>query len=112
MDYSTLSRLGAEGLAAVPQDQLTTLADWCQDWAEATGDARYCFIAKALSAADSWREEHDEAGRVPEDLLAEIDTLVRTELPTALAAETPSHGARLAADLCRQVLPMVHPPIL
>ncbi len=71
MDYSTLSRLGAEGLAAVPQDQLTTLDDSCQDWAEATGDARYCFIAKVLSAVDSWREEHDEAGGVPEDLLAE-----------------------------------------
>lgn len=112
MDYSTLSRLGAEGLAAVPGDQLTTLADWCEDWAEATGDARYCFIARALGAVAGWREEHDEAGGVPAEFLSEIDSLVRAELPAALAAETPSHGAHLAADLCRQVLPIVHPPVL
>jgi ketol-acid reductoisomerase len=110
VDYSTLSRLGVEGLAAVSGEQLTTLADWCQDWAEATGDARYCFIAKTLSAVDAWREHHDEAGGVPAELLLAIDALVRAELPAALAADTPSHGAHLAADLCRSVLPILQPP--
>jgi hypothetical protein len=110
VDSSTLRRVAREGLASVNAQQLTDLALWCRDYAEASGDARYASIGAALKSLDDWRTEYDEAGGIPADLIAAADRLVTTRLPAILDAEDPADASALARTFREETEALLLPP--
>lgn len=110
MDHETLERLAADGLSALPGNQLHDLAVWCWDWCEVTGDGRYCSLWRTLDDLDAWLSEHEERGGVPRALAKEIDGLIRSRLGEVLQADSPESGAVLARNLRIEVAERLLPP--
>jgi hypothetical protein len=72
MDQRSLQRLTDGGIATYPPAQLGHLAEWCWDFGEATGDARYCSLSRTVWVlADLWKH-HDG---VATSLVADLDAL-------------------------------------
>lgn len=92
----SLKRPADGGDEAVPFDQWRTVASWSRDHAEATGDARYCSIARALGTVAS---AFDEWGVLDTSSAAAIDHEVRTQLPAITTADEPGDGPLLARRL-------------
>jgi hypothetical protein len=55
MDEATLRRLSEVGLGQLPPAALRDLVPFCWDRAEATGDARFCSVARALEDVESYQ---------------------------------------------------------
>ena len=104
MSRESLQQLIERGLFALPPTRLGDLADWCWDWCEATGDGRYCGLARTLRIIAGWFEEHDRYGGVPAGTVAELDGLLGRELPMILAATDPASGAMLGRELREAIL--------
>lgn len=54
MTQELLRQLASGGLRALPPERLDDLAQWCLEWAEATGDGRYSVLAQTLTQLRSW----------------------------------------------------------
>jgi hypothetical protein len=107
MDLTTLHRLADGGLDALPVDHWADLSAWCWDWAEASGDARFCSLARALTAVDEWMSAH---GVVPDDVWRNIDRVCREDLPGVLAPSDPTAAAALGRQFRQRVLAQLIPP--
>jgi hypothetical protein len=101
MDRATLNRLAQSGFETVTGDELSTLAPWCRDWCEATGDGRYCIISDALASIDTWWSDHNDS--VPAKLLEEISAVLRRDLPAVLSEDDLSSASMLAATMRRSI---------
>lgn len=96
MDRQSLLQLAEGGLVAYPPAALGDLADWCWDYSEATGDARFCSLARALSLLVELFEYNSG---VPLTLVNELDPVLRQGIQESLNARLPQHGAQLARNL-------------
>jgi hypothetical protein len=112
VDLSTLRALATEGLGfdAVHGDDVETLSDWCWDWCEQTGDARFCSISRMLGHLDAWWTEHDESGGVPSALLKRIESVIQRDLQRILDATDPASGSVMARALRQEVDGYLLPP--
>lgn len=67
-----LQRLAEGGYRAVSFDRWRDLANWCWDYAEASGDARYCSLARGPgTVASAWSAPFDFRLEAPEPVGAE-----------------------------------------
>jgi hypothetical protein len=96
--------LAERGVAAFPPSNLSTLAEWCWDFGESSGDARYCSLYRTLSMVAT---PFDEDDALSSDAVATIDGIMRTSLPDVLAAESAADGSLLARALREQILDAV-----
>lgn len=94
MDQSSLQRLADDGLAAFPPDRLPEAAGWCWEFGAATGDARWCLLARTLDRLAA--PFTDGNGALPSELTSQIDSVLRDLLPDVLYAPTAVEGASLA----------------
>jgi hypothetical protein len=101
MDHQSLQRLANTGIRSFPPDKLNDIVEWCWDYGETTGDARYCSTARALSMLAELFD-NDEGG-VDATLVEELDTVLCQHIPGILAADSAEHGAQLARHL-REIL--------
>lgn len=106
MDLALLRRLAEGGSEAVPVDQFRELSNWCWDWSEASGDARFCSLARALGSIDSWYSEHDA---VPRHLANELEQACLEDLPPILEAGAPADAAILARGFRQRVEALLLP---
>jgi hypothetical protein len=98
VDEASLKELGLSGLVSAPH--LRTLEAWCWERAEATGDARFCGIARALeNIAEAW----DDRRVLPPVITSELQTAFRIHLPSTLAVSAAEEGAGLARLLREEV---------
>jgi len=87
-----LRRLAAEGFGEVPGSELETLAAWSEDWATASGEARYSLIAEGLrEVSTNWGDQP-----LPVQLVESIEAIFRDDLVAALDADNPKDGAYFA----------------
>jgi hypothetical protein len=96
VDQHSLRRLAADGVAAFPPSGLTTLADWCWDYGEATGDARYCSLWRTFTAIAAAFEDLEA---VDSSAVTRIDHLLRSEIPEILDAPDAAEAAGIARRL-------------
>ena len=101
MDQHSLRRLAKGGIARFPPADLGPLADWCWDYGEATGDARYCSLWRALHPI---AEAFDDRGALPTELVNHFDAVLNELLDGVLDAETAESGSMLARSLREQLL--------
>jgi hypothetical protein len=98
VDESSLRQLGVERLTSVPATR--NVEAWCWDYAEATGDSRYCGLARALEQiAEVW----DDHSALPFEVLNEIHRSFRKALPGVMDAESAEEGAGLARLLREEI---------
>lgn len=107
MDLASLRRLAEDGFDGLSADRLGDLAAWCWDWSEATGDARYCSLARSFTAIDTWWSEYVT---IPRAIAAEIERVLREDLPGVLEASDPAAGAGFARLMRQRVLSLLRPP--
>lgn len=107
MDHESLRRLADNGFDGLSADRLGDLASWCWDWSEASGDTRFCSLARSFSAVDSWWTEHEVIPRV---LRSEIEQVLREDLPDVLEASEPATAAHFARLMRQRLLPLLLPP--
>lgn len=93
MDQNSLRRLAETGIREFPPGDLAHLADWCWDFGEATGDARYCSLSRSFGMIADLFESH---GAAPLDLVLALDELVQSRIGPILDAETAADGSYLA----------------
>lgn len=86
MDEAKLRRLGSRDISGIPE--LRDLAAWCLEMSEATGDARYCGIARTPGLH---RRRWERDGSILTRTLA-----FQRDLPSVLDALTAEEGAGLA----------------
>ena len=110
MDLSTLRDLAVQGFTAVRGDQLGALAEWCQDYSEATGDARYASVGQGLDELFEWWSEHDRSGGIPLVLRNEIEETIKSRLPLILATTDPADAAPLARDFRQELESKLYGP--
>jgi hypothetical protein len=103
MDLDSLRTLAYQGFAGIKGDQLGDLAEWCRDYSEATGDARYASIGQALSELSEWWSWHDRSGGIPFRLMSEIEGIIKERLPEILAAASARDAAPLARNFRREI---------
>lgn len=103
LDSESLRLLAERGFAGVPGDQLHDLGEWCVDFSEASGDARYSTIGRTLIDLAEWWSEHDKYGGIPVMLKDELESLLMSHLPTVLNVERSSDAAPLARLLREEV---------
>ncbi len=106
MDSSTLRRLGEGGFDAVRVSQFPDLAAWCQDWCQATGDGRYCILARVLGMIDEWWSDQG----VPEELGREVERTLTSKIPAIIEAESPASGAAFAVGLREEIASLLLTP--
>lgn len=94
MDVDDIRRLATTGLAAFPPTALESAADWLWDYGEATGDARYCSLSKAIGTIAVAFE--DRYGSLPSPVIAALDDILSERLVDVLSASSPADGSRLA----------------
>jgi hypothetical protein len=99
VDTSTLELVASSGISAVGLDRLSGLADYCKDWCVITGDARFCLLSDLFGYADG---RVDDQG-LPSAMLAELDLLLKEQLPPILTASESGFAASLARELGREV---------
>ena len=107
MDQHTLWRLAEAGIGALPPAELRALADWCHDFGEISGDARYISLAGPIGRLADTFDEQDEAGGVSTHFVRAIDGVIGEWMPSVLSAELPQDGA-LAARALRQSINEVY----
>lgn len=94
MHESLLGRLATQGIDDL--DSVVTLSHWCWDRSEATGDARFCSLARLLSSvASKW----DDSGALPYNILEQLNQLLMADLPSVLAEPDPEAASLLARSL-------------
>jgi hypothetical protein len=95
-----LQQLADVGFSLLPPSRLRTLVDWCWDWSAITGDARFVFVARAISPVDTlWTEDP-----VTTALAAELDSIVKRLLPAILAEPDAPTACSLARSLGDELL--------
>jgi hypothetical protein len=107
VDQSMLETLAFDGIAGVGGNMLASLADWCWDWCEATGNGAYASISVTLRRIDRWWSEYSA---IPTVILESLDDLLRRDLPHILAAEDPSSAAQMARSLRLEAEALLLPP--
>jgi hypothetical protein len=101
VDLNSLLRLSSGGIAQYPPSELATLADWCWDRGETTGDARYCSLSRSLTHIAKLFE--DDQG-VPGGLINALDQLLSSRVSGILEADTAEIGASLARSLREEIV--------
>jgi hypothetical protein len=101
LDLNSLLRLASSGVSSYPPADLPTLADWCWDHGETTGDARYCSLWRSLSAIVDLFDAH---GAVPVAVTAALDRIFQESLPDIVAAPDVEVGAGMARALRESVM--------
>jgi hypothetical protein len=107
LDRQDLSRLAERGVAAFPPANLSTLAEWCWDFGESSGDARYCSLWRTLSMVAAPFDQDDALSSA---VVARIDSVLRTSLPDVLTADSAADGSLLARALRERLLDAVGAP--
>lgn len=106
MDEAELERLAAHGLSAIlPVERLRTVADYCWDHGETSGDARYCSLWRTL---DEICEVFEDAGYMRTRTVDRIDQVFRRHLPGVLSASSAEEGA-LQARRLREEIQAINP---
>jgi hypothetical protein len=75
---------------------LRNLADYCWDYGEASGDARYCSLWRTL---DQIVEVFEDDGYMQTRTLDRVDQALKRYLPDVLSAPTAEEGALCARRL-------------
>jgi hypothetical protein len=102
MDLATLRRLATDGFEVVPATTLENLIPWCDDWAAATGEARFGIIAEALREIDDhWGEQG-----IPTGLVHAIERCLKENLTPAIDSDDPREGAHFAVLLRGEIRSM------
>lgn len=107
VDHSMLEVLADEGIAGVGGNMLGSLADWCWDWCEATGNGAYASISVTLRRIDRWWSEYSA---IPTVILESLDDLLQRDLPHILATEELPSAAQMARSLRLDVEALLLPP--
>lgn len=102
-----LRLLATDGFAAVPPRRFGDLSDACWDWCEATGDGRFCSLARTLRLVDEWWSEYDA---VPTRLSLEIEREFVLWLGDVLDSEDLASGATSSRSLRQRVMALLLPP--
>jgi hypothetical protein len=90
VDRASLLRLAEQGVAAFPPAAIGSLADWCWDMGETTGEARYCSLWRTLS----WIGDlFDDSGGVLTEAVECFDRTLREWIPAILDATAPAEGS-------------------
>lgn len=100
MDRNSLLRLANDGIARFPPADLQTLADWCWDYGEATGDARYCSLWRCL---DLLAERFAQFEALAAEDVSFYDGLLRACMADILDASESALAASLARQLREQM---------
>ena len=96
MNRDALLRLADSGIAAFPPVELHHLADWCWDFGESTGDARYSSLARSIYIiADLF----DLNGAAETATVRQLDTVLNRSIGEILEAESAELGAHLARTM-------------
>jgi hypothetical protein len=95
------------GVRALPPDLLDTLAPWCWDWGETTGDARFCSLSRSLQILADTFDKRGESGGPPAPFVDQVDDLLRADVPSVLDATSAEEGSLLARAL-RQELARIY----
>jgi orotate phosphoribosyltransferase len=109
MDLASLRQLSRTGVAGPEAPVLRDVAHWCEDWCRATGDGRFCLLGRLLAGIDTWQDEYEEAGGVPDELLTAVNDLLRKDLPRVLDEQSPASATEMAALLEQDVRALLHP---
>jgi hypothetical protein len=104
MDRETLLRLADRGISAFPPSELHALADWCWDFGESTGDARYSSLSRSFDAIG---ESFDLHGAVESATVHELDIHLKRSVPQILDADTAELGAHLARSLRESIVSII-----
>jgi hypothetical protein len=105
--FEDLQLLATNGFAAVPPLRFGELADACWDWCEATGDGRFCSLARTLSLVSQWWSEYEA---VPTLLSLEIEREFILWLGDVLDSEDLAAGAMSSRCLRQAVIALLLPP--
>lgn len=103
MDLTSLQTLAHQGFDGIKGDQLGDLAEWCRDYSEATGDARYATIGEALFELSEWWSFHSRSGGIPFRLMVDIEEVIRRRLPEILDISSAQDAAPLARSFRKEV---------
>jgi hypothetical protein len=100
LDRPSRRRLAEHGLAAFPPSRLSEEAEECWAHGVATGDARWCILARTLARLAA---PFDEDGQLSKNRVEQLDRGLRTLLPDVLDAPGAVEGSSLAAFLDREL---------
>lgn len=95
MDQSALERLARDGIRSFPPSSLGSTADWAFDFCEASDDARYSALARALWAIAQHFDTDSSA--LLAETVDELDRALARDLPQVLR----EHKGPIATDLAR-----------
>ena len=98
MDQNSLRRLASEGIESFPPSALQNLVEWCWDFGEASGDARYSSLSASLALVAGLFEDD---GAAPNSLVQALNEHLYLWIPAILQANTAADGA-LSARSFRQ----------
>jgi hypothetical protein len=105
LDEAELERLVELGVRALlPVERLRTVADYCWDRGETTGDARYCSLSKTFGYIVKLLEDY---GAIEARTLDSVDRALQRDLGAVLAADTAEAGALLGRSLREEVLALL-----
>ncbi len=96
----SLQKLAAAGIPQFPPAELATLFDWCWDYGESTGDARYCSLSRSIQVINELFEPY---GAVPTELINSLDGVLAARLVTVISAPSPEAGSKLAKALRQEI---------
>jgi hypothetical protein len=96
LELNSLLRLADQGIQSLLPDDLRRLADWCWDYGEATGDARYCSLWKAL---DRVVEAFTDQGHVTNEKLEHLNLVLARDLPGIVSEKDPASASMQARSM-------------
>jgi hypothetical protein len=108
MDESALRRLADTGIHQdIGSGEVEDIADWCWERCEATGDARWCIIWKAL-----WNivREWEYTGGLPQSMMRGFSAALASHIPGVIDAPDSETGALLAKALREEVVGVFRNP--
>jgi hypothetical protein len=96
---SPFAELRAGRLTGLSPTDAAKLASELRRTCLETGDARFCILRELVDRVAEWRTEHEEAGGVPGELLAEIDAALEAAVPAILDEGLSARASILAHEL-------------
>lgn len=97
VDLEDIRRLAGSGIEAFPITSLETAADWLWDYAEATGDARYCSLSRTVAMI--WAEYEDHSEQIAMATLGALDEALAAGIIDVLNQPSAADGALVARQL-------------
>ena len=97
VDLEDIRRLARGGIEAFPITSLQTAADWLWDYAEATGDARYCSLSRTVAMI--WSEYEDHSEQIAMSTVDTLNEALEAGIIDVLNQPSATDGALIARQL-------------